>query len=206
MVKYFNLEEKNKINPLFLKHNRVLNNWQSFYFMSVPNVRYVMRSASLLKYGPKFEYTEGMSNTFLISALFVNFGWMVLGSLLLLSPFRWMLKKLIPQGAGPKQGEIEKGYFKMKSIGTSNGENVIVDIVGISDPGYGETCKMIAESALCIVKDMDRLNDGKASNGVFPQYSGGVLTSASAFGFVLVDRLNAAGMTFALNSNVHKNE
>jgi len=51
------------------------------------------------------------------------------------------------------------------------------------DPGYGETAKMISESALCLLLDC-------------PLHPGGVLTSAAAGGEFLVKRLQAAGISF----------
>ncbi len=53
------------------------------------------------------------------------------------------------------------------------------------DPGYGETSRMVAESALCLALDHDSL----------PR-TGGVLTPASAFGMRLVERLQEAGLVF----------
>lgn len=58
---------------------------------------------------------------------------------------------------------------------------------GFRDPGYGDTCRMVAESALCIVKSLKDL----------PGKEGGVLTPATAFGHVLLDRLrHNNGMVF----------
>jgi saccharopine dehydrogenase (NAD+, L-glutamate forming) len=51
------------------------------------------------------------------------------------------------------------------------------------DPGYGETAKMLAESALCLAFDkLPRL--------------GGVLTPAQAMGSALLERLQLAGIRF----------
>ena len=56
------------------------------------------------------------------------------------------------------------------------------------DPGYGSTSKMIAESALCIVKD-------------FKELQGGIYTPAAAMGEKLISRLEAnAGLTFSVES------
>ena len=51
------------------------------------------------------------------------------------------------------------------------------------DPGYGETAKMLAESALCLAFD-----DNPATAGQ--------VTTAQAMGEHLLARLQAAGMTF----------
>ena len=54
------------------------------------------------------------------------------------------------------------------------------------DPGYGSTSKMIAESAICLVREC-------------PDLAGGIYTSAPAMGEKLIERLVAnAGLTFDL--------
>lgn len=58
-------------------------------------------------------------------------------------------------------------------------------VEGKSDPGYGETAKMLSESALCLARDEASLPPG-----------GGVLTPASSMGMRLVESLRAAGMVF----------
>ena len=53
------------------------------------------------------------------------------------------------------------------------------------DPGYTETSKMLAESALCLAFDVEQLPD-----------RAGVLTPATAMGVPLIERLRAAGIAF----------
>lgn len=50
------------------------------------------------------------------------------------------------------------------------------------DPGYKATAQMSIESALCIALEREKCA------------AGGVLTSASAFGHTLVERLRKSGM------------
>ena len=54
---------------------------------------------------------------------------------------------------------------------------------GQKDPGYGETAKMLAESALCLALDELPSNYG-------------IVTPAYAMGESLLQRLRKAGMTF----------
>jgi short subunit dehydrogenase-like uncharacterized protein len=61
-------------------------------------------------------------------------------------------------------------------------------VIGTSDPGYGETAKMLGESALCLALEGGSLDS-----------AGGVITPAAAMGMRLVERLRAAGMTFAID-------
>jgi short subunit dehydrogenase-like uncharacterized protein len=60
----------------------------------------------------------------------------------------------------------------------------VTEVAG-GDPGYGETSKMLAESALCLAFDD------------LPKTAGQV-TTAQAMGHQLRDRLQAAGITFSL--------
>lgn len=88
-------------------------------------------------------------------------------------------------GEGPTKEERDTGFYDILFIGeTARGEKIRSHCKGDRDPGYGSTSKMIAESAICLVKDR-------------PGTEGGVLTPASAMGRTLVKRLEAnAGLTF----------
>ncbi|MBS0335142.1 MAG: saccharopine dehydrogenase NADP-binding domain-containing protein [Proteobacteria bacterium] len=89
-------------------------------------------------------------------------------------------------GEGPTRAEREAGFFDVVFIGVAkDGRKVKVSVKGDRDPGYGSTSKMLAEAAICLVKD------AKAAPG-------GVWTPGAAMGSKLVDRLQAnAGLTFA---------
>ena len=63
------------------------------------------------------------------------------------------------------------------------GERRVVTEVAGGDPGYGETAKMLAESALCLA--LDELPE-----------TAGQLTTAVAMGDALRARLEKAGITF----------
>ena len=66
--------------------------------------------------------------------------------------------------------------------GEGGGKRVVAEVTG-GDPGYGETSKMLAESALCLAHDE------------LPERSG-QLTPAVAMGQPLIDRLKRAGIGF----------
>jgi len=69
---------------------------------------------------------------------------------------------------------------------SKEGELIRVSVQGDKDPGYGSTSKMLAESAVCLVKNPEAA-------------SGGVWTSAPAMGSLLIDRLQKhAGLTFTV--------
>ena len=92
-------------------------------------------------------------------------------------------------GEGPSKEERESGFYDVMFYGTSaDGQVIVGGVTGDKDPGYGSTSKMIAESAICLVKD----DTGTA---------GGVWTPAPAMGGHLVKRLTEkAGLTFEIEN------
>jgi short subunit dehydrogenase-like uncharacterized protein len=93
------------------------------------------------------------------------------------------LLKLRSPGEGPTAEERAKGWFRVKFIGEAGGKRVVTEVTG-GDPGYGDTAKMLAESALCLAHDD------------LPR-RGGFLTPAVAMGDALIARLEKnAGIRF----------
>jgi len=92
-------------------------------------------------------------------------------------------------GEGPSKEERETGFYDVLMVGEhSDGRSVRISVKGDKDPGYGSTSKMIAESAVCLVKNPEIA-------------SGGIWTPAPAMGEKLIERLEAhAGLTFAVES------
>ncbi|THD64761.1 saccharopine dehydrogenase NADP-binding domain-containing protein [Phenylobacterium sp.] len=90
-------------------------------------------------------------------------------------------------GEGPSKAEREAGFFDVVFVGVApDGRKVKVSVKGDRDPGYGSTSKMLAEAAICLVRD------AKAAPG-------GVWTPGAAMGSKLIERLEAnAGLTFAV--------
>jgi short subunit dehydrogenase-like uncharacterized protein len=91
-------------------------------------------------------------------------------------------------GEGPSQESRENGNFNVLFCADMpNGETLNATVTGDMDPGYGSTSKMIAESAVCLVKDCLDLE-------------GGIYTPAPSMGKKLITRLvNNAGLTFSLD-------
>lgn len=80
------------------------------------------------------------------------------GILALFSPFRWLVKSLIPQGTGPSEELQRTGYFNMHILGDGLSDGSRVATKGLvaaygADPGYKLTAQMLCESALCLVLD-----------------------------------------------------
>lgn len=93
-------------------------------------------------------------------------------------------------GEGPSKEEREAGFFDLLFVGLGpDGRQVRAAVGGDKDPGYGATSKMIAETAICLVKDAADVR-------------GGIWTPGAALQQRLVDRLSAnAGMTFKVEAN-----
>ncbi|KAM0793200.1 hypothetical protein ACM66B_000670 [Microbotryomycetes sp. NB124-2] len=181
--------------------------WGSFWIMGPHNSAIVRRSwgifesgganTNVFAYGPSFKYEEmmGVPNPIvaaLISVvLFIGFGFLTL-----VPPIRMLAEKYGPQpGTGPSKHVQETGWFKQIATVKSadNTKAVQVTMRGKGDPGYAATSKMIAECALAFVEDFDRLPPAA--------HAGGFLTPATAFGPVLVERLEKTGY-FSFESEV----
>ena len=145
----------------------------------------VLRSARALeRYGPDFTYGHYIGFKRLPSMVGLAGGVGVLFALAQIPPARtWLLGRMSP-GDGPTAEQRDKSWFRARFVGTGGGKRVVTEVSG-GDPGYGETAKMLAESALCLAFDD------------LPE-SAGQVTTAVAMGDALTDRLVAAGIKFAV--------
>lgn len=112
-------------------------------------------------------------------------------ALLGFGPARKLLRRFaLPKpGEGPSLRERESGRYELVFIGdTAGGQRLSAVVRGDRDPGYGSTCKLISESAMCLAKEIGH-----------DLAAGGVWTPGAAMGLVLVRRLQArAGLSFAV--------
>ena len=143
----------------------------------------VLRSARALeRYGPEFTYSHYLvvKRLPVLAGMAVGAGTAV--GLAQLAPTRNLLLKLKDPGEGPSPQQRERGWFRVRLVGDAPGKRVVVQVSG-GDPGYAETSKMLAESALCLARDE------------LPERAG-QLTPAVAMGQSLIDRLQRAGIGF----------
>ena len=143
----------------------------------------VKRSAAALeRYGPDFSYAHYAG----VKRLPTVVGGIALvgatAAVAQVPPLRDLLKKRLPQGEGPSDERREKSWFTVQFHGEGGGRTVQTRVHG-GDPGYTETAKMLAESALSLAFDDN------------PETAGSV-TTAQAMGANLLDRLVRAGLTF----------
>ncbi len=146
----------------------------------------VRRSAAALEcYGPDFSYGHNVVAKHLTSVATTAGGVGVALVLAQLPPTRkLLLKGSRSPGEGPSEEVRAKSWFKVTFVGEGGGQRVLTEVAG-GDPGYDETAKMLAESGLCLAFDE------------LPQTSGQV-TTATAMGDALLERLQSAGISFNL--------
>jgi short subunit dehydrogenase-like uncharacterized protein len=170
-----------------------IGKWTGPFLMAAINTRIVRRSNALLGYawGEDFRYSEcqafsrGPRGLFGAAAMTAGFG--AFFAMAAFAPTRGLVAKIVPApGEGPSKEQRDAGFFVVRLVGipdAPNGPRLVATVRGQSDPGYGETAKMLSEAAISLAKD-----DLPAR--------GGILTPASSMGLKLVDRLRRAGMAF----------
>ncbi|MFG3497442.1 saccharopine dehydrogenase family protein [Streptomyces sp. NPDC047928] len=148
------------------------------------DARVVARSAAALPwYGPDFRYRHYAAVRTLPMALG---GAAAAGAGVALAQIpaarRWLMDRYEP-GRGPDAERRARSWFTVRFVGEGGGRRVFTEVSG-GDPGYDETAKMLAESALCLAFDPG-----------LPKTAGQV-TTAVAMGDALLERLRAAGIRF----------
>ncbi|XVQ06472.1 saccharopine dehydrogenase family protein [Spirillospora sp. CA-255316] len=147
----------------------------------------VARSAAANeRYGPDFSYGHYVAVRRLPLAMGMAAGAGAAVALAQLPPTRALLLRMRRPGEGPSAERRAEHWFSVKFVGEGGGRRVAAEVRG-GDPGYGETAKMLAESALCLAFDD------------LPETSGQV-TTATAMGDALIGRLDRAGVTFRVLS------
>ncbi|GAA2004537.1 saccharopine dehydrogenase family protein [Nocardioides kribbensis] len=143
----------------------------------------VARSGAALEaYGPEFRYSHFAGTKTLRYAAGGALGVSAIGLAAQVRPLRNALLGRIKQGEGPDESRRARSWFTVDFVAESEGRSIHTRVSG-GDPGYSETAKMLAESALCLV--LDELPS-----------TAGCVTTAQAMGDALIARLVAAGLTF----------
>ena len=160
------------------KYDEELDTWVAPFFMAPINTKNIHRSNKLMShiYGENFKYNEmwiqGPGEEGKAAAEFIS----------TMNP----LGDAPEPGDGPSRESRENGNYDVLFCADVDGETIKASVSGDMDPGYGSTSKMIAESAVCLVKDCEDL-------------AGGIYTPAASMGKKLIKRLESnAGLTFKL--------
>jgi short subunit dehydrogenase-like uncharacterized protein len=150
--------------------------------------QHVLRSARLdPAYGPDFSYSNLLVTGSLARTAALTIGLAVLSTLAQLEPTRRLVLKLKRPGGGPDPQKRARSFFRVRFVAQLDGgsERMVTEVRG-GDPGYGETAKMLAESALCLAFDE------------LPDRGGGQWTPALVCGRPLIKRLVRAGIEFSV--------
>jgi saccharopine dehydrogenase (NAD+, L-glutamate forming) len=138
--------------------------------------------AALPAYGPDFRYSHYAGTKTLRYAAGGAAAAGAIGLAAQVKPVRTALLSRIKQGEGPDAARRAKSWFRVDFVGDGGGQTVHTRVSG-GDPGYDETAKMLAESALSLAFDDNPPTAGQ-------------VTTAQAMGDHLIERLQAAGITF----------
>lgn len=159
-------------------HDEEIGAWVGPFMMAMINTKAVHRSNYLLglPWGENFQYDEMQ----ILPGDPAQTGDVD-------DPFA-MSANLKP-GDGPTKEQREEGFYDVIFVGTDDdGNRLQACVKGDMDPGYGSTSKMLAESAICLVRDVPQERTG-----------GGCWTTASAMGPELINRLqDHAGLSFSI--------
>lgn len=156
-----------------------------YYLLPLPTIDpfIVVRSAAALaEYGPEFSYSHfaGLKTlTYTLGGVAAVTGIAVAAKI---PPARNFLKSRVKQGTGPSAERRAKSWFTVDFIAEQAGKELHTRASG-GDPGYTETAKMLAESAMCLALDEN------------PEVAGSI-TTAQAMGENLQARLVRAGLKF----------
>jgi short subunit dehydrogenase-like uncharacterized protein len=178
-------------------YDEMAKSWTAPFIMAPINTKNVHRTHALLghPWGTNFVYGERMltgdgsqgerrARTMARNAR-------IQSALLGFAPTRALLRRFaLPKpGQGPNAHQRETGRYEVLFIGqAADGQTLRASVKGDRDPGYGSTSKMISESALCLINDVDRSST-----------AGGVWTAGAALGMALVLRLQErAGLSFSI--------
>jgi short subunit dehydrogenase-like uncharacterized protein len=145
----------------------------------------VRRSAAALdRYGPDFAYGHFAAVRHLASAFGLAAGAAGVAAAAQIDPVRDRLLERFTPGDGPSPERRAKSWFSVHFAGEGGGRKIVTKVSG-GDPGYEETAKMLAESALCLAFDD------------LPETAGQV-TTVEAMGDALLARLRRAGLEFTV--------
>lgn len=163
-------------------HRDPLHGWWNVPLPTIDPMVVRRSAAGLDRYGPDFEYAHYAAVKRLPVVLGGVAGVGALAAAAQVPPLRRFLLDRVPQGDGPSEQRRARSWFEVWFVGEGGGRRVQTRVSG-GDPGYTETAKMLAESALCLALDDN------------PPTAGSV-TTAVAMGEQLVDRLVKAGIRF----------
>jgi short subunit dehydrogenase-like uncharacterized protein len=163
------------------EYDEAVGGWVAPFMMAVINTKNVHRTNFLAghPYGEDFQYDEMM-----IAPGLGDIGKAAAEAIAKMNPMN--SDKGPAPGEGPGKEERETGFYDLAFVAEMpTGERLTAVVKGDRDPGYGSTSKMITESALCLIRDV--------------QGEGGIWTPGALMAEPLKKRLEAhAGLSFTV--------
>jgi short subunit dehydrogenase-like uncharacterized protein len=164
------------------EYDEAVGAWVAPFMMAVINTKNVHRTNFLAGhlYGEDFRYDEMM-----IAPGLGDLGKAAAEAIAKMNPMN--ADKGPAPGEGPDKEARETGHYDIVFVAEMpDGERVTATVTGDKDPGYGSTSKMIAESALCLIDDVEG--------------AGGIWTAGALMAEPLIKRLEAnAGLKFSID-------
>lgn len=162
------------------EYDEAVGAWVAPFMMAVINTKNVHRTNFLAghPYGEDFRYDEMM-----VAPGLGDLGKAAAETIARMNPMN--SDKGPAPGEGPSKEDRESGGYDILFIAEMpDGAKVTATVTGDRDPGYGSTSKMIAESAICLVRDVAG--------------AGGIWTPGALMPAPLIKRLEAkAGLRFS---------
>lgn len=184
-------------NQQFASYDEDAKAWSAPFIMAVINTKVVHRSneVSGYAYGRDFVYDEtmltGQGISGRVTAIGIALGLAAFTGAIAMKPTRVLLERFVlpKPGEGPTPAQQEAGFYDLRLLGrTSTGNRLTVKVTGDRDPGYGSTCKILGEAAVCLVQDIAKTDK-----------PGGFWTPSTVMGDKLIARLTEhAGLTFSV--------
>lgn len=199
--------EKDQLLPRF---DNDVQQWTVPFIMAIVNTRVVRRSLAQRRqldrvtggYGEDASYNECMpapGGGGFLSALGVWLMLVLAALVLSFGPSRSLAARFLPApGEGPSAAVRAKTRFRHRVLGRGEDGSTVEASMSGTDPGYGETSKMIGEVGLMLAQDRARLPLNALLQGVSAVSSagqvGGFYTPSIVGGQLLVERLRSTGM------------
>lgn len=164
------------------EYDEAVGGWVAPFVMAAINTKNVHRTNFLAShpYGHDFRYDE-----MIVAPGLGDIGKAAAEAIAKMNPMA--SDKGPAPGEGPSRAEREAGFYEIDFIAEMpGGQRLTCTVTGDRDPGYGSTCKMISEAAICLIRDVTG--------------TGGIWTPGALMAEPLKKRLEAnSGLTFKIN-------
>jgi len=187
-------EDKDQFLPAYREDHKT---WTAPFVMASGNTRIVRRTIALLQnenvgYGPELSYNESMGVSNWFYSVMVSMLIIYAAILFRISFTRNLLQKfLLPkQGDGPSSEARKNSKWKVVVVAkgvTDKKEEKALQITLRGADAYEETARFVAESALALVLDRQKL-----------RFKGGVMSPMAAFGPALIPRVHRGSFSMSV--------